>query len=292
VSPGLTSHAISGTVLDPSGAVIANANLTLTQSDGFAVAETHTDNRGAFHFDNLTVDRYRVIVRAAGFQDTNAEIVLSVNNGSRLRIVMAIAAQKESIAVRADNSDQVSTEIAENQSSNRLDRDVLDRVPVFDQDYIATISRFLDDTAAGTNGVSLVVNGIEANGPGVTASAIQEVKINQNPYSALFSRSGRARIEITTKAGTKDFHGSLDFMFRDSVFDASNAFAVVKPPEQRRYFEGSLTGPLTPSRKTTFLLSLDQDYLDLQGIVDALGLKGAIHQNVPNPTKQWERACV
>src|ERR1039458_5431589 len=75
----------------------------------------------------------------------------------------------------------------------------LDRIPVFDQDYITTMSRFLDDNATGTNGVTLVVNGIEANGPGVTPSAIQEVKINNNPYSARFSRPGRARLEIVTK---------------------------------------------------------------------------------------------
>ncbi|MGH9514753.1 MAG: TonB-dependent receptor, partial [Terriglobales bacterium] len=181
----------------------------------------------------------------------------------------------------------VSPEVAENTSSNRLDRDTLDRVPVFDQDYITAISRFLDDSATGTNGVTLVVNGTEANGPGVTASAIQEVKVNQNPYSALFSRPGRARVEITTKGGTQVFHGDVNFMFRDSVFDATNAFASVKPPEQRRYFEGVLTGPLTPSKKTTFLLSLDQDYLDLQGIVDAGGPNGLIRENVPNPTRHF-----
>jgi hypothetical protein len=47
-----------------------------------------------------------------------------------------------------------------------------------------------------------VVNGIEANGPGVTPSAVQEVKINNNPYSARFSRPGRARLEIVTKSGS------------------------------------------------------------------------------------------
>ena len=84
------------------------------------------------------------------------------------------------------------------------------------------------------NGVTLVVNGIEANGPGVTPSAVQEVKINNNPYSARFSRPGRARLEIITKSGSPNYHGSFNFMFRDSVFDASNAFAVVKPPESRQ----------------------------------------------------------
>ena len=120
--------------------------------------------------------------------------------------------------VLADQSAaHVGTEVVQNQNANSVDREALDRVPVFDQDYVTTLSRFLDDSAIGTNGVTLVVNGVEANGPGVSASAVKEVRINQNPYSALFSRPGRARLEITTKEGTPQFHGSLNLMFRDSV---------------------------------------------------------------------------
>ncbi len=79
----------------------------------------------------------------------------------------------------------------------------------------------------------------------------------------------------------------MNFLFRDSLFDARNAFAVVKPPEQRRYFEGSITGPLTPGGKTSFLLALNQDFLDLQGIVHAQGVNGLIQDNVPNPTRHF-----
>src|ERR1019366_3298394 len=153
------------------------------------------------------------------------------------------------------------------------------------------MSRFLDDNATGTNGVTLVVNGIEANGPGVTPSAIQEVKINNNPYSARFSRPGRARLEIVTKGGTPTYHGSLNFMFRDSVFDASNAFAIVKPPERRQYYEGSITGPIGHSKHTTFLLALDEDLLDRQAVADSEALAapqslgfGPFAQPVPTPT--------
>ena len=122
-----------------------------------------------------------------------------------LRVVMPIAVENQTVNVRAEGAPPVSTEIAENQNANTIDRNALDRVPVFDQDYITTMSRFLDDSATGTNGVSLVVNGIESNGPGVTASAVQEVKINQNPYSARFARPGRARLEIITKSGTPNY---------------------------------------------------------------------------------------
>ncbi len=149
------------------------------------------------------------------------------------------------------------------------------------------MSRFLDSVATGTNGITLVVNGIEANGPGVTASAIQSVKINQNPYTALYSRPGRARIEITTNGGTPQFHGSGNFLYRDSLFDARNTFALTKPSEQRTYYQGSLTGPLSRNKKTTFLLALNDDNNNQQAIVVAEGPNGTINANVPNPTHHY-----
>jgi len=180
-----------------------------------------------------------------------------------LRIVLEIASQMESVRVSTgDAAPQLSTDVSENQNANTFERDALDRVPVFDQDYITTVSRFLDDNAAGTNGVSLVVDGVEANGPGVSPSGVQEVKVNQNPYSARFARPGRARLEITTKSGTPQFHGTVNFLFRDSVFDAQNAFAATKPGERRQFYEGSLTGPLGNNKKNTFLGTLERDQND------------------------------
>jgi hypothetical protein len=279
-------YSIFGTVLDPSGALIPAAQVALTKEDGTAVAQTATDDKGSFRFDNVTSGKYRIAVQAVGFLETKMDVNIGPTSRAEIRITMPLDTRTESVTVSATAA-QVNTEISNNQSSATLDRNALDRVPVFDQDYIATISRFLDSTGTGTNGVDLIVNGVAANGPGVTASAIQEVKVNQNPYSPLFARPGRARLEITTKSGTSDFHGALNFLFRDSIFDARNAFAAMKPPEQRRYFEGSVTGPLTHGGKTSFLLALNQDFLDLQGIVHAQGLNGLIQDNVPNPTRHF-----
>jgi hypothetical protein len=128
----------------------------------------------------------------------------------------------------------------------------------------------------------------------VTPSAVQEVKINNNPYSARFSRPGRARLEIITKGGTPNYHGSLNFLFRDSVFDATNVFAIVKPHERRQYYEGSVTGPIGHSKHTSFLLALDEDLQDQQGVVDPTALAaaeslgfGAIPQTIANPTHHF-----
>jgi hypothetical protein len=286
VPPG--DRVISGVVLDPSGAAIPAAQVILIGADGTSVAHSLTDNAGGFRFSHVAVGQYIVDIQAAGFLERKIKTAAGISQPRGLRVVMPIAVENQTVTVGADGAPLVSTEVGENQNANTIDRNALDRVPVFDQDYITTMSRFLDDSATGTNGISLVVNGIEANGPGVTASAVQEVKINQNPYSARFARPGRARLEIITKGGTPSYHGSLNFMFRDSVFDASNAFATTKPPEQRRYFEGSLTGPLGHSKRTSFLLSLDEDQLDQQAFVVAeVQPNVLLNENVANPTRHF-----
>jgi hypothetical protein len=281
-------HGISGTVQDPSGALISGAQIAITAPNGKAVAQGRTDNAGSFSFPSIPAGSYIVDVTRDGFREIRQSTRVGSQPHPPIRIVMQVASVTQEVTVGAsDSSAQVSTEIGQNQSGNTIDREALDRLPVFDQDYITTMSRFLDADATGTNGVTLVVNGVEANGPGVTASAIQSVKINQNPYTALYSRPGRARIEITTKGGTPQLHGSANFLYRDSLFDATNAFAVTKPSEQRTYYEGSLTGPLSHNKKTTFLLALNNDNDNQQAIVLAAGPDGAINENVPNPTHHY-----
>lgn len=287
-------QSVSGNVLDPSGAAIPKAQVTLNRGAEI-VAQTETDAVGAFHFGNLPAGKYILSLHADGFLDARLTATLGGKRASAIRVVLQISVQSESVTVATGaNVPLVTAASAENQNANIIDRNALDRVPVFDHDYITAMSRFLDDNAIGTNGVTLVVNGIEANGPGVTPSAVQEVRINNNPYSARFSRPGRARLEIITKGGSPNYHGSLNFMFRDSVFDASNAFALVKPPERRQYYEGSVTGPIGHSKHTSFLLSLDDDLLDQQAIIDpdaiaaaeSLGF-GPVAQTVANPTHHF-----
>ena len=290
-----SSRAISGTLLDPTGAAIVNAQVSLLGSGDKALAQVTTDKSGSFRFDHLDSGNYILDFQAEGFRPTRVNVNLTAKRQTPIRVTMQIAVLNESITVATgDSAPLVSIESSENQNANTIDRNALDRVPVFDQDYITTMSRFLDDNATGTNGVALVVNGIEANGPGVTPSAVQEVKINNNPYSARFSRPGRARLEIITKGGTPNYHGSLNFLFRDSVFDATNVFAIVKPHERRQYYEGSVTGPIGHSKHTSFLLALDEDLQDQQGVVDPTALAaaeslgfGAIPQTIANPTHHF-----
>lgn len=282
-------------MLDPSGATISKAQVSLLTSDNKPIAATTTDHSGTFRFENARPGNYSLVFHADGFNDARINLGSNAKRQSPIRIVLQIAVASETVTVATGDSVPVlGTDASNNQNANTIDRNALDRVPVFDQDYITTMSRFLDDNATGTNGVTLVVNGIEANGPGVTPSAIQEVKINNNPYSARFTRPGRARLEIVTKGGSSAYHGSLNFLFRDSVFNARNAFAATKPPERRQYYEGSVSGPLGHGKRTSFLLSLEQDLDDQQAIIDSTAIAaaeslnlGPFAQTVPNPTHHF-----
>jgi len=284
---GRSDHTVRGIVQDQSGAVIPGAVVVVRAQNSKEAARTSTDERGEFIFFELAPCTCQLEVAKKGFR--TMLVPLKTRTARQpIRVVMPIASVAENVTVAAaDSSAQISTEIGQNQSGNVMDTNALDRIPLFDQDYITTMSRFLDPDSTGTSGSSLIVNGVEANGPGVTASAIQSVKINQNPYTALYSRPGRARIEITTKGGTPQVHGSATFLYRNSIFDAANTFAENKPSEERTYAEGSVTGPLSHSKKTTFLASLDADKDDQQEIVVAETPSGLVNQNVPYPKNHY-----
>src|SRR5207253_4627242 len=158
--------------------------------------------------------------------------------------------------------------------------------PMFDPNYIATISRFLDSSAIGTGGTTLIMDGLQVNSVALPPSAIQEVKINQNPYSPEFLRPGRGRIEIVRKASAPVYHGALNFVFRDNRINAREPFASTRPEEQRRILETSLTGPIGSGKTSSFIFSGMYQSEDAQSIVYAIGPAGEIRLNVPTPQRE------
>src|SRR5262249_21977105 len=101
-------------------------------------------------------------------------------------------------------------------------------------------------------------------------------------------RPGRARIEITTKPGSREYHGAMNFLFRDARLNARDPFATVKPAEQRRIFEGSLLGPIGDGKRTSFMFTGQRQEEDNQAIVFAQLPTGLVHQNVAAPTRNTD----
>jgi outer membrane receptor protein involved in Fe transport len=277
---------VSGTIQDSSGGSLAGAKVELVQETGHIEQTTATNNSGTFRFENVPQGPHFVDVKEPGFRPVRQAVRVGASPLPAMRIVLSLAERREEVTVNGEAA-TVSAESPDNRNSISVSRQTLQSIPVFDMDYIGTMSRFLSQGDVATGGVTLVVGGVEANGLGVSASAIQEVKINQDPYSAEFSRPGRGRIEVTTVGGTPQYHGTFNFLFRDSIFNARDAFAAAKPSEQRRFYEGSLTGPLKPWSNTFFLLTFNRDEEDVSSVVFAQGPQGAVRENVPSPMRHW-----
>jgi hypothetical protein len=124
---------------------------------------------------------------------------------------------------------------------------------------------------------------MESRNVGVTASAIQEIRINNNPYTVEYPRWSRRRIEVITKSSADSHHGTFNFLFRDYHLNARDALAAQRPQEQRRIFEGSLFGPVGRSKNTSFLFSGAREQEDLVAVVFAQSPSGPINDNVPTP---------
>jgi hypothetical protein len=271
--------------VDQTGAVLPTAAVELRNAGGTALQSTTTTDAGEFTFRNVAPGRYDVVSTFDGFQQTSLAVTVGARPPAPVRITMPLAVLAQEVTV-GDSPADVRADARSNLDSSVVDEQALANLPIFNDDVVGTMSRFLDSSAVGTNGVMLIVNGVEVNSLTLPAAAIQQIKINQDPYAPEFRQPGRGRIEIVTKPGSQRYAGTANFTFRDASLDARNYFAVTKAPEQRRVAEGFLGGPIRHSENTGFTLSLKDDEEDTQSTVVARDLSGLIQANVANPYRR------
>lgn len=270
---------VSGELIDPSGRPVPSVQLTLS-SDAHAWSVA-TGPDGGFRFAAVPPGDYRLRAGVSGFEPVDRPVRVR-NRPITLRLRLVLATLKQEITVPGQEN-RVTTEIAANRDAVAVERSLLDNLPVLNLDYLTALSRFVDPGTPGGAGLSLVVDSMESRNIGVTPSAIQEIRINQNPYTAEYPRWSRRRIEVITKTTADRHHGTLNFLVRDHRLNARDAFARERPPEQRRVLEGSLFGPLGRSRDTSYLLSAMRESENLVSVVYAQTLSGLVIQNVPAP---------
>ena len=274
---GQATQIVSGTVFDPSNAVLIGASVTLTNGKQ-DVLQIITDAKGEFRFDSVPPGRYEVRVEYPGFKTGRARINVRTADPAPLRLELAIADFQETLKVDSEGP-QINAEAGENLDLVRLRAGDLENMPVLDGDVVGALARLLDPAATGAGGPTIVIDGLPSSENNLRASEIQEVRINNNPYSAEYARPGRGRIEIITKTGSPKYHGSVDFALRDFRLDARNAFALERPPQRRGVLEGNLSGPLLKGDKDTFSLTASHTRDGLELIVNAFGVGGPIRQN-------------
>ena len=280
---GQIAFSIRGSIFDPTGAGVNGAMLRLETTSGALLGESTTDSKGSYSFVGVPSGNFSLIVPSySGFASQIIPVRVATNL-SGINITLTAQSVDQEIRVAPDST--LSTDSADNRDTVKVTGEQLRKLPVFDQDAIATLTPFLDASAGSSGGVTLIVDGVEMKSVGVSASAIQEVRINNDPYSAEFTRPGRGRIEITTKPGSPSFHGEANFILRDAIFNAKNYFSPERPPEARRIYEGHIGGPVGRGGHTSFIASASHREQDTAAVVNAIGPNGPINENVLTPNR-------
>src|SRR5882672_1320822 len=268
------SGALSGTVSDQKGAIIPGATVTVTNKATGATRTTTTGDSGEYKIDFLPAGRYDIKVSATGFGDLSSENVeLLVGQTNTLSFTMTPGLQTANVTVTAGETELVSREKTDI-SMNITPRDV-ENLPLNGRDlanlaYLAPGVKPVDSydptknriAIFGVNGssgrnVNVTVNGIDnkdntVGGPVMQfpLEAIQEFVISTQRFSAVNGRSEGGAVNIVTKSGGKDFHGSMFFQLRDKKLNATELDpstqqkVTTKPPFNRKIIGGSIGGPL------------------------------------------------
>ena len=263
---------LQGAVTDKSQAVIAGADVTVTNKATGAVRTTKTDATGEYRLEGLSAGVYDVKVSAKGFSSAQAkDLQVLVGSTATQNITLVPGAVSETVEVTAAPPlvDQTKTDVSTNITPDQITdlpligRDIADLaylspgVKAADS-YDPTKNRYsiLSVNGAGGRNVNVTVNGVDnkdntVGGPvmQLPAEAVQEFQISTQRFSAVNGRSEGAAINVITKAGSNSFHGSAFGFFRAQALNADQKLAdptvprgydTANPPYSRQWFGGSI----------------------------------------------------
>lgn len=246
--------AIHGHVTDPTGALIPGAEVTVTKTIG---AETHTttaNESGVYQINGLTPGDYTLSITSPGFAPFQSKpLTLEAGQLKRVDVTMAIQTEQQNVVV-TDETPAVNVEAGGNSNTIILKGKDLDTLSD-DPDELSNELQALAGPSAGPNGGQIYIDGF-TGGQLPPKSAIREIRINQNPFSAEFDRLGYGRIEILTKPGTDKLHGQFFIQGNYSGFNTGNPFIQNVPPYNRVQYNGTVSGSL--SKKASFFVSMQQ----------------------------------
>ena len=134
----------------------------------------------------------------------------------------------------------------------------------------------------GRGGGGLVIDGF-GGGRMPNRDEIQEIRINENSFTAEQSEQGRGRTEIITRGGTGRFNGDVTFDFADESLDARDVFAKDRPPYQQRNFRANVSGPIIRNRLTV-TFSMHNNTNEDGNTLTAITPDGLINDAITNPS--------
>lgn len=276
----VTTATVSGTVTDQTGAAVPSASVTLRNMDNNVVRADTSGPDGSFHFQFVVVGRYELTVSLNGFQ-TRKMTGLELNSGqsTNLPVSLAVAQATQTIEVSANSMPEIQTVTSDQESS--LPSASLNTLPVQHQDWTttlqlstATIKPLSTSTAASTSpqgsglnvnglasvGYNLTVDGTNATsnpeftafnfyqGPNVVNTvnndAIEEVGFTKGIAPATVGNTLSSNINLVTKSGTNQFHGTLYEINEVAAYDGRNQFLTARRGKTFNEYGGSIGGPI------------------------------------------------
>jgi hypothetical protein len=249
-----TTATIHGHIADQTGALIPGAKITVATTDGKVAGTATADASGLYSVTGLIPGNYIVKATFSGFADFQSQAIpVAAGQVKRVDIAMAIEVEQQNVVV-SDDTPSVSVEAGSNASSMVLKDKDLDALSD-DPDELSNELQALAGPSAGPNGGQIYIDGF-TGGQLPPKSAIREIRVNQNPFSAEYDRLGYGRIEILTKPGTDKLHGQVFVMGNDSATNTGSPFLQNVPPYYRVQYNASVSGAL--SKKSSFFLSVEQ----------------------------------
>ena len=275
---------ITGLIQDPSGAVVPNASVVLTDTTKGLKYSATTDSSGRYVLRSLPPSAYSIRVEASGFRsDVQSSIVLEVNQNLTLNVSLQVGATRETVEVSAQPPPLATEDAVTGQNLNRTFINDLPLVgrSVFD---LALLTPGINQPAGNTFGANTMANnwisdgsrnaqadilidgvstvGVEQNtaivNPLYTPSvdAVQEFKVQQSNFSAEVGFSGATVVNVVTRSGSNDFHGSVYEFLRNDKLNANNFFnnaAGIKiAPVRWNEFGVTVGGPIRKNRTFFF----------------------------------------
>lgn len=242
---------LRGQVMDPSGAIIPGASITIT-GNGKTMSTT-SNGGGNYQFNGVPPGLYTVNTTFEGFTPFELQGVSVPASTKTLDISMSVAVQQQEVHVQAEGN-TIDTTPESNANALVMKGKDLDALSD-DPDELASEIQALAGPGAGPNGAQIYIDGF-SGGEIPPKSSIREIRVNQNPFSAEYDRLGYGRIEILTKPGTEKFHGHIFSRGNYSGFNAQNPILnanlspgqkIIQEPSYYSFFvNGNVGGPIAP----------------------------------------------
>src|ERR1700758_2597595 len=270
---------LEGTVTDSSGAVIRSAKVQLMAVDTGIGQEQTTNSSGYYYLPGLAIGRYKVTVSSPAFTTKVVDdVVLQVGQTRTLNIQMEVGGKAEMVEVEAlDEPENRSSA----EASSVIRTDQIASLPNNGRDWASftLLAPFAQDDGGGDQRTirfagrarddnNFQIDGVDAGGIQeqaqksqtrlqISQDAIEEYRVNSALYDAEYGTQAGGQIDVVTKSGTNDWHGTVFGYFRNSVFDARNyndynlAGNPAIPPFRLGQYGFTLGGPI--KKNNTFL---------------------------------------